>query len=307
VTKELVVIALGGNALIRRGEEGTFDQQLSNLTRIASHLASLSEKYSLIVTHGNGPQVGNLYLQQESTPDVPPMPLHACGAMTQSLIGYMIQQALSTVKPDLRVAVVTTRVEVDPNDPAFTSPTKPVGPFYPESRLEELRRRGWSLVHVPGKGWRRVVPSPLPRRILELEVIRSLIGNSDIIVAVGGGGIPVIRSDKGYVGVDAVIDKDMASSLLAAELDASRLVILTDVEGAYLDYGKPTQKLLPEICAKDALRMANEEVFPKGSMGPKVEAASLFSLRTGRISVISHLDRILEAVEYGAGTRILPC
>lgn len=307
MSKELVVIALGGNALIRAGQRGTFEEQLSNLSKIATYIVQLAEKYSLIITHGNGPQVGNLYLQQETTIDVPPMPLHACGAMTQSLIGYMIQQAISTADPSLDVAVVTTRVEVDPNDPAFRSPSKPIGPFYPEDRLEELKKKGWDLVHVPGKGWRRVVPSPLPRRILELNVIRRLIGNSDIVVALGGGGIPVIKSGEGYEGVDAVIDKDLASSLLASELNASRFVILTDVDGVYLDYGKPTQRLLPELCAGEALQMVRNGMFPKGSMGPKVEAAALYTQKTGKVSVISHLDKILDAVDLRFGTRILPC
>lgn len=306
MNKELIVIALGGNALIRAGQKGTFEEQLFNLSKIASHIAYLAKKYSLIITHGNGPQIGNLYLQQEATPDVPPMPLHACGAMTQSLIGYMLQQVLSTADPGLNIAVITTRVE-DPDDPAFKSPPKPIGSFYPENKLEELKSRGWDLVYVPNRGWRRVAPSPLPQKILELDVIRTLVGNIDIIVAVGGGGIPVKRGDKGYVGVDAVIDKDLASSLLATELNASKFVILTDVEGVYLDHGKPTQRLLPEICAGEALQMVRNGVFPGSSMGPKVEAAALYTEKTRRVSAIAHLDNILEAVELKSGTRVVPC
>ncbi|ABL77582.1 carbamate kinase [Thermofilum pendens] len=307
MSKDLVVLALGGNALLRTGERGTFEEQVRNLQRVSGHIARLASRYKLVITHGNGPQVGNLYLQQEAFKEVPGMPLHACVAMTQSLIGYMVQQAVSSVDPSLKVAVLTTRVEVDAEDPAFKSPSKPIGPYYQESEVPRLLEKGWTLVNVPGKGWRRVVPSPRPKRIVELEVVKRLAGEVDIVVAVGGGGIPVVRSGKGYEGVDAVIDKDLASSLLAQELNAEKFVILTDVEGVYLDYGTPSQRLVEELCAREALELVNKGVFPRGSMGPKVEAAALYAAKTGKVAVIAHLDRMLEAVEGGSGTRVLPC
>lgn len=304
--KPVLVLALGGNALLRKGERGTFEEQLSNLLRVAPSLLELSREYQLVVTHGNGPQVGNLYLQQESTSEVPPMPLHACVAMTQSLIGYLIQLAVNSVDPGARVAVVPTRVLVDPEDPAFRGPTKPIGPYYPEHLREALAARGWELVHVPGRGYRRVVPSPRPKRIVDIDVIRELLGRVDLVVAAGGGGIPVVERGGRLEGVDAVIDKDLASSLLARELGADILVVLTDVEGVYLNYGRPDARLLTRLCASEAERLLSEGHFPPGSMGPKVEACVEF-VRSGGRAAIGSLERALEVVRGVSGTLLENC
>lgn len=303
---KVLIFALGGNALIRKGQRGTFSEQVENLTRIAPMIEVVTEEYRVVLTHGNGPQVGNLYLQQESTVEVPPMPLHACVAMTQSLIGYMIQTAFSSCCPDLRVNVVPTRVIVDAGDPAFLSPSKPIGPFYDESRVEELKKRGWSMVKVPGKGWRRVVPSPKPREIVELEQIKVSIERFEVTVAAGGGGIPVVREGKFIKGVDAVIDKDLASSLLAVSLDAESFIILTDVDGVYLDFGLESQRIIREFRLDEAEELLKKGYFPAGSMAPKVEAAVEFVRKTGREAVIGNLDRLEEIIRGESGTVIRP-
>jgi len=305
--KKTIVVALGGNALIRRGQVGTFEEQVENISRVAPALARLTEDYRVVLTHGNGPQVGNLYLQQECATQVPPMPLHACVAMTQSLIGYMIQTAFARCCPEVRVNVVPTRVLVDPGDPAFLNPSKPIGPYYPESEVERLRQRGWSLIFVQGKGWRRVVPSPRPREIVELEQIRASIERFEVTVAVGGGGVPVIRGSQGLEGVDAVIDKDLASSLLAISLDADAFVILTDVEGVYRDFGTPSQAVIRELCCEEAEELLERGYFPKGSMGPKVEASVLYARVTGREARIGSLDRLPEVIEGRSGTVVKRC
>ena len=303
----IILVALGGNALVRKGERGRFNEQVANLSKIASHLVDLSRRYILVVTHGNGPQVGALYLQQETVKDVPLMPLHACVAMTQSLIGYMIQEALNDIDPSLSIAVCTTRVLVDPSDPAFKKPSKPIGPYYSREEAEELqRKRGWVFVEIPGRGFRRVVPSPKPLKIVDLPVVKSLLGKVDVIVAGGGGGIPVIRYGNGFKGVDAVIDKDHLSSLLAVELNAELLAILTDVDGVYLDYGKPSQRLLKKLTVDEAEKLLDRDVFPPGSMGPKVEAAVKFVLKTGRPAVIGNLKNLKDVVKLKKGTIIEP-
>lgn len=305
--KKIIVIALGGNALIRRGQTGTFEEQVENLRRIAPSIAQLTDRYRVVLTHGNGPQVGNLYLQQELTREVPAMPLHACGAMSQALIGYMIQTAFSSCCPGIRVNVVLTRTLVDPNDPAFSNPTKPIGPYYPESQVEALTKRGWRLVYLQNRGWRRVVPSPKPRGIVDLEQIKASIENFEITVAVGGGGIPVVDRGRGLEGVDAVIDKDLASSLLAVLLDADMFVILTDVEGVYREYGSPNQVLIRELCYEEAEKLLEAGYFPPGSMGPKVEAAVFYVKKTGRRALIGSLDRLKEVIEGESGTVIRRC
>ncbi|QOJ78432.1 carbamate kinase [Infirmifilum lucidum] len=305
--KKILVIALGGNALIRRGQTGTFEEQVENVRHIAPSIARLTSEYRIVLTHGNGPQVGNLYLQQECAREIPAMPLHACVAMTQSLIGYMIQTAFSLCCPGIRVNVIPTRVLVDPDDPAFSNPSKPIGPYYPESNVENLAKKGWRLVYVQSRGWRRVVPSPKPRGIVELEQIKASVENSEITVAVGGGGIPVVDRGRGLEGVDAVVDKDLASSLLAVLLDADLFVILTDVEGVYREYGFPNQVLIRELCCKEAKRLLEAGYFPQGSMGPKVEAAVFFAEKTGRRALIGSLDRLEEVIKGESGTVVRRC
>ncbi len=308
-TRQPILVALGGNALVRKGHTGTYSEQLGNLARIAPTLAALARRHRLILTHGNGPQVGLLYLQQEHTPPgLPRLPLHACVAMTQSLIGYMIQQAASAADPGLETAVITTRVLVDPSDPAFTKPTKPIGPYYTRQEAARLaREKGWKMVHIPGKGWRRAVPSPKPLKVLEAPLISATARPGRLTVALGGGGIPVVRDTEGYRGVDAVVDKDLASSLLATTLGVATLVIATDVPGVYMDYGTPQARLLDELCAHEALKLAQQGYFPPGSMGPKVEAAARYALATGNTAVIGHLDHLADLVSMRRGTLIKPC
>lgn len=305
---KILVIALGGNALIRKGQKGTFKEQLENIKRLSPILVRLARSYKVVITHGNGPQVGLLYLQQELAPDLPKMPLHACVAMSQGLIGYIIQQAVSSLDTGIEVTALLTRVVVDPNDPAFNNPTKPIGPYYNEREAKRLSvEKGWKMAYIPGKGWRRVVPSPKPLKILEFDSIMEAVRLEKLVIAVGGGGIPVVETRRGYVGVDAVVDKDLASSLLASELNASKFIIATDVEGVYLDYGKPTARLLREICARKALKLVAQGYFPPGSMGPKVEAAAKFAMKTGRTATIGLLESLERLVDGSSGTVIKNC
>jgi carbamate kinase len=297
----LTVIALGGNALLRPGERGTAAEHLANLAATFSAVAPLLEG-EVVVTHGNGPQVGNELLRQEiAAAEAPPLPLWVAVAQTQAEIGTLAAAELLAVagRP---VAVVVTHVVVDPADEAFGSPTKPIGPHYPDDRAKELEReRGWTLREVPGRGWRRVVPSPKPLEVVELESVRTLLDSGRLVVAAGGGGIPVVHRGQAFDGIDAVIDKDHASALLAAGLGAERLVILTEVPGVYRSFGadggegEPIAVLSPE---QDA---ALVEGLPAGSMRPKVEAAFAFVTRTGGEALITSA----EAVRNGAaGTRV---
>jgi carbamate kinase len=299
----LTVLALGGNALLRPGERGTAAEHRANLATTFSAVSTLLEG-EVVVTHGNGPQVGNELLRQElGTAEAPPLPLWVAVAQTQAEIGTLAAAELAAVVGK-QVAVVVTHVVVDPTDPAFESPTKPIGPHYPNTRAQELERdRGWTLNEEPGRGWRRVVPSPKPLEIVELEAVRTLLASGQLVVAAGGGGIPVVRRDGAFDGIDAVIDKDHASALLAVGLGAERLVILTGVPGVYREFGtdggdgEPIAELNPE---RDA---GIVEELPAGSMRPKVEAAFAFVTRTGGEAVITSA----EAVENDeAGTRVAP-
>ena len=297
----LTVLALGGNALLGPGQRGTAAEHRANLATTFAAVAPLLEG-ELVVTHGNGPQVGNELLRQElAAAEAPPLPLWVAVAQTQAEIGTLAAAELTpaTGRP---VVVVTTHVVVDPGDPAFENPTKPIGPYYHRPRAEELERdRGWTLREDAGRGWRRVVPSPRPLEVIELEAVRTLLAAGQLAIAVGGGGIPVVRRDNGFDGIDAVIDKDHASALLAVGLGAERLVLLTQVPGVYREFGKgedtgePIAELSPEQDA-DFL-----ETLPAGSMRPKVEAAFAFVSQTGGEALITSA----EAVRNGqAGTRI---
>jgi carbamate kinase len=299
----LTVIALGGNALLKPGERGTAAEHRANLAATFAAIAPLLEG-EVVVTHGNGPQVGNELLRQElAAAEAPPLPLWVAVAQTQAEIGTLVVAELLPIagRP---VAVVATHVVVDPEDPAFENPTKPIGPHYSSDRAHELEReRGWTLREDPGRGWRRVVPSPRPLEVLELEAVRTLLHDGQLAVAVGGGGIPVVRRDGAFDGIDAVIDKDHASALLAVGLGASRLVILTQVAGVYRDFGNgddagaPLSQLAPD---RDTGLL---EELPAGSMRPKVEAAFSFVAQTGGEALITSA----EAVENGeAGTRVVP-
>ncbi len=308
----LIVIALGGNALVKKGERGTLEEQRRNLKFALSQISELAKIHDLVITHGNGPQVGNIYLQQEiASKRVPPMPLDVCGAMSQGMIGYLIQQELANFLKESglgkNVVTLLTRVLVDHNDPAFKNPTKPIGPYYSEVEAKRLiREKDWSMVYQAGKGWRRIVPSPSPQGIVEIDSIKALLLKNIIVICAGGGGIPVIRKNGKLVGVEAVIDKDLTSSLLAIELNADMLVILTDVEGAAIYYGTPRQYFLGNVTVSEIRKYLKAGYFPPGSMGPKVLACIRFVESTGKPAVIAKLEKVKDAIEGSAGTRIIP-
>jgi carbamate kinase len=296
------VVALGGNALIRAGDRGTAAEQAARLREAARPLEPLLDDQRLVITHGNGPQVGNELLRQERAADeVPPLPLYLAVAQTQAEIGAIIETELGPAagRP---VVCLLTHVVVAEDDPAFGRPTKPVGPFYDSERARELEReRGWVLVEEHLRGWRRAVPSPAPLEVVELDAIRALLDSGAVPVACGGGGIPVVRRDGRLHGVDAVIDKDRASALLAAGLGADRLVVLTDVAAVKRDFGKPGETDVRELTVDEA-----EEFLPhlaEGSMRPKVEAAVAMA-RAGGEAIITALDRVEDALAGRAGTRI---
>jgi len=298
------VIALGGNALIRAGERGTAAEQLANLRTACTALAPLLSDPRVVVTHGNGPQVGNELLRQERAADVaPPLPLYVAVAQTQAEIGALFAAELRPVagRP---VACVLTHVEVAGNDAAFAEPTKPIGPFYSEEEAHRLEReRGWNVVSDAGRGWRRVVASPEPVLVVELESIRALLDAGDVVIAAGGGGIPVVRREDRLKGVDAVIDKDRASALLATALGAGRLVILTDVPALLRDFGGPEESEIRELTLAAA-----EDLLPElaaGSMRPKLEAAIAFA-RAGGETLIASSGSLEEALAGAAGTTIRP-
>jgi carbamate kinase len=297
------VVALGGNALMRPGERGTAAEQRANLREACAALRPLLSEEQLVVTHGNGPQVGNELLRQErAAAEAPPLPLYLAVAQTQAQIGALIESELAPVagRP---VACLLTHVLVAEDDPAFEEPTKPVGPFYDEARARELEaERGWNVVHDAGRGWRRVVPSPAPLEVVELAAIRSLLAAGTIVVACGGGGIPATRRGERLTGIDAVIDKDRASSLLARSLDADRLVILTEVPAIYSGFGTERQEELRELSADEAAALVPE--LAAGSMRPKVEASVEFVRATGREALITSPAALGEALEGRRGTRI---
>ncbi|MEB3760342.1 MAG: carbamate kinase [Desulfurococcales archaeon] len=306
----LVVIALGGNALLRKKDSGHPEEQWRNVSLAAEQLAEIArEGISLVITHGNGPQVGYLLEAFESLPaSKPRQSLDIAVAMTQGWIGYLLQHSLSKYLAKLRVrrdvVSIVTRVVVDKNDPAFTNPTKFVGSYYSREEAERLsREKGWIMRPDPRGGWRRVVPSPRPIDIVEKNVIRSLALNGVITVAVGGGGIPV---DKDLTPVEAVIDKDLASSLLARLIDADRFVILTDVPGIAIDYGKPTQRWLREISKDELKELYEKGLFPPGSMGPKVKAIIEYVEHTGNTAVIGALEEASRVYRLESGTIIYP-
>ena len=297
------VIALGGNALMRPGERGTAAEQRANLREACAALRPLLGEEQLVVTHGNGPQVGNELLRQErAAAEAPPLPLYLAVAQTQAEIGALLESELAPVagRP---VICLLTHVLVAEDDAAFEEPTKPVGPFYDEARARDLEaERGWKVVHDAGRGWRRVVPSPAPLEVVELDAIRSLLASGTIVVACGGGGIPATRRGEHLAGIDAVIDKDRASSLLARGLDAERLVILTEVPAVYSGFGTDRQEELRELSADDAAALVPE--LAAGSMRPKVEASVEFVRATGREALITSPAALGDALEGLSGTRI---
>jgi carbamate kinase len=301
-----IVIALGGNALLKRGEPMTAGHQRANVRVAAGALARVATDHELVISHGNGPQVGLLALQGEAYKDVEAYPLDVLGAETQGMIGYLVEQEVGNLLPMERpLATVLTMVEVDPDDPAFTDPTKFVGPIYDQARAEALAAdKGWA-VKADGKHWRRVVPSPRPKRIFEIRPMRWLLEHGAVVICAGGGGIPTMYArdaERELVGVEAVIDKDLASSLLARELDADLYVMATDVDGVYHDWGTPSQARIDRATPQQVADMD----LPAGSMGPKVAAAVEFVESTGKRAAIGSLDQIDGLVDGSGGTQIVP-
>jgi carbamate kinase len=305
-----ILVALGGNAILKRGSKGTAQEQFENVRVACGHLARIIRQgHRLVITHGNGPQVGDILLKDEMAKDtLPPMPLDVCGAESQGMIGYMIQQSLRNELSDAGlarlVATVLTETVVDPDDPAFQQPTKPVGPFYTESESAQLtEKRGWHMVNDSGRGYRRVVPSPIPLSIVQGEVIRQLMEIGTIVVAAGGGGVPV-TSGAGSHGVEAVIDKDLGAALLANIVNADVLMILTDVQNVYLDYNKPGQRPVDKMSVRECKEYLEQGQFPAGSMGPKIESAVKFLESGGERAIITSLEMAEDALAGKAGTSI---
>ena len=305
--KQTLLIALGGNALIRKGQEGTIEEQFENLKVPIRQIARLSRQYKIIITHGNGPQVGNLLLQQESCTEVPRLPLEILVAQTQGQIGYMIESSLDTALMELGVwtkqllITLISYVVVDERDPAFREPTKPIGPVL---NLEQGKDLPYPTREVQG-GLRRVVASPKPVTVVEKREIKNLVDKDFIVICCGGGGIPVIREGRAFHGVDAVIDKDLASAKLAEEIRVDVFLIATDVEGVALNYGGPDQRFVRKMTLAEAAQFKKEGHFPPGSMGPKVEAAVQFIKNRGNRAVITSIEAIESAVAGTAGTEIV--
>jgi carbamate kinase len=302
--KPIVVIAFGGNALIQKGQDGTAEQQMENLKIPMRKVAALANDYRIVISHGNGPQVGNLLLQQESTGEVAVMPVDVIGAMTQGQIGYMIEQVLERTLAEAGIdrdfLTVMTMTEVDENDPLFQNPTKPIGPFYTEA---EAATKPYRMV-LTDKGHRRVIASPKPIGIVPHREIKFLIEHDWIVICTGGGGIPVVKDGDGHRGVDAVIDKDLGNALLAREIDADLFVIATDVRGAAVDWQKPTERLLRKVTTEEMRKHLADGQFPAGSMGPKVTALVEFVEATGKRAIICQLDELEDALAGKAGTEV---
>ncbi len=305
-----VLVALGGNAILQRKETGTSEQQFANIRHTSSQLVDLFLHGALLtITHGNGPQVGDILLRDDLAKNVlPPMPLDVCGAESQGMIGYMLQQSLDNElrKAGLDIPMVTilTQTIVDRNDSAFANPTKPIGPYYSETEARNLAsEKGWIVVNDSNKGYRRVVPSPKPKSIVELKVIRKMFDEGFMIIHSGGGGIPVVRNDDGsLVGVEAVIDKDLSASLIASLMKVDVLLILTDVEKLALNYGQTNEKQLDSLTIEEARKYLTEGQFPPGSMGPKVQAAINFLEAGGEKAIIASLEQGRQALDGNAGT-----
>jgi len=306
--KDILLVALGGNALIRKGPIGTVQEQFENLRVPIRQISRLSRRFRILITHGNGPQVGHLLMQQECCPRLPTLPLEILVAQTQGQLGYMIETSLDSALMDLgihseqRFVSLLSYVVVDESDPAFKEPTKPIGPVYTEAEAQDLPYP----VRKTAKGYRRVVVSPKPITIVEKREIRALIERDFIVICCGGGGIPVIREGRSFAGVDAVIDKDLASATLAKEAGADMFLIATDVPGAALHYGSSEERFLRRMTVSEAEAYADHGHFPAGSMLPKIEAACQFISAGGKRTVITSVSDIESAVKGVAGTEIRP-
>ena len=308
-----ILLAVGGNSLIRAGEKGTIAEQLSNARRTAREIVGLiREGHRIVLTHGNGPQVGAALLRSEAgSSQVPAQPLDVCDASTQGEIGYILEQSLQTEleSANLHVPVISvlTQSVISLDDPAMHHPTKPVGPFYSRQEAEDRKRQlGWEIVEDAARGYRRVVPSPEPIEIVELEVIRDLVNRGVIVIACGGGGIPIARKNGQPIGVEAVIDKDRASALLAVHLKVDLFVISTDTDFVYLDYKKPTQQPLREVHASELQLHLEAGHFAPGSMKPKVESVLRFLRAGGKAAIIANAENLQRAIHGETGTHMLP-
>jgi carbamate kinase len=313
---KLIVIALGGNAFLQKDEKGTVEEQWRNVYAAAKTIVELIKMGNkVVVTHGNGPQVGNVMEWMEALKHkIPPLTMDIAGAMTQGWIGYMLQQAIQNVLIEegldhrYRVATIVNQVVVRSDDPAWNNPTKYVGPYYTEEEAKKLAaEKGWAVKPDPRGGWRRVVPSPDVVDNVEKEAIKTLLENNFIVITSGGGGIPVVRDERGrHRGVEAVIDKDLAGQLLARLVGADHFIILTDVDGAYINYGKPNQQLLKVLTVSEAKKLLEQGVFGAGSMGPKVKACARFTETTGKESFIGHLYKAISTLRGETGTKFIP-
>ena len=308
-----ILLAVGGNSLIRAGEKGTIAEQLANARRTAAQIVALcAAGYRIVLTHGNGPQVGAALLRSErGASEVPGQPLDVCDACTQGEIGYLLEQSLETELKaaglHIPVAVLLTQCVVSSQDPAMQAPTKPVGPFYSLAEAESRQRQfGWKIVEDASRGYRRVVPSPTPLEIVELEVIRDLVERNVLVIACGGGGIPVMWIDGKLSGVEAVIDKDRASALLASQLGVDLFVISTDTDFVYVDFKKPSQRPLRRVRADELRQYMGAGHFPPGNMGPKIESVLRFLQSGGKEAIITSCDHLRDAVGGSAGTHVLP-
>jgi carbamate kinase len=311
--KKTIVVALGGNAITREFEEGNIAQQFANTRRSLVHIVELLRQgYNMVITHGNGPQVGNALIRvEESRHLVPPLPLGVIVADLEGGMGYMIEQSLQNMLHDSHVqrlvATILTQVLADPNDPSIQNPTKYVGPFFKKEQVKELEeKRGWIMKEDKGRGWRRVVSSPIPVGIVEKEIIKRLVDSGVVVIAGGGGGIPVYTDHRGWLeGIDGVIDKDLASAVLAKEVNAEKLIIVTGVERVAIKFGTPQQEDLSVLTVSDAKRYLADGEFPKGSMGPKIEAAIKFIENGGGVVIITSIDKTALALQGKEGTRIV--
>ncbi len=306
-----ILVALGGNAILQREGKGTAEEQFANVRRACRHLVGIIHQgHKLTITHGNGPQVGDILLKDElAKGTLPQMPLDVCGAESQGMIGYMIQQSLRNelrrAGLDSQVATVLTETVVDGSDPAFKAPTKPIGPFYSASDAARLKdEKGWRLIDDSGRGFRRIVPSPIPLSIVQGPMIRELMDLGVVVIAAGGGGIPVTSGAEAR-GLEAVIDKDLGAAILAKMVDAEVLLILTDVERVFLDYAKPSQRPIDKMTVEECKRYLAQGQFPAGSMGPKIESAVSFLESGGERVIITSLESAEEALAGRAGTTIV--
>ena len=311
LSMKTLLLAVGGNSLIRAGQKGTIAEQRENVQRTAAQIVGLIRAgHRIVLTHGNGPQVGAALLRSErGASQVPGHPLDVCGASTQGEIGYLLQQSLQTelrrAGISMPVVTVVTQCLVSGNDPAMKQPSKPVGPFYSRADAEERQRLlGWEIVEDASRGYRRIVPSPDPIEIVELDVIRDLVGQGVLVIACGGGGIPVVWTNGGLQGVEAVIDKDRASSLLASRLGADLFVISTDTDYVYLDYKQPMQHPLLRVGTEALAEYSKRGHFPPGNMGPKIESVLSFLHNGGREAIITSCENLCQAVAGTAGTHV---